>query len=252
MSIDDKVSAKCQRFVFTWKENEFNFSPAYSWSKTEMQMSKKQKINLNCFPSTQKQDSEKSREMGQRWRLCFQLFFSIRFSLFFLSTLHILVEYIITACRCSLRIHSRAKWYRFFGNFHLEREELMYEILSCVRSLALLRLYSLTFSCHFIRFELSGKIIRFHFRSLSRSPFGRDKNYTLARCLSHFRSHTLLCWIPISVEFSVCKNCIQRQQFSYFWKFWQIKSIGLSIGTPYEQENRNGWDAMSDYNKKYF
>lgn len=111
MSIDDKVSAKRWRFFFSV------FSRY--WSETHSSV-KKVKSVLKPIPQLKysKHKFEKNRSTVYFQFFLWTLFSNAHFS-----------EYIETACRCSLRIHSRAKWYRFFGNFHLKRE-LMYEILS--------------------------------------------------------------------------------------------------------------------------
>lgn len=116
MPIDDKVSADRQSFVFWKKKYFFSLSNPFEC----------QKINSNCFWkfSRRLRNLQTKRE---KWSDGVIPVFS---GSFFIA--HSL-EYIITACRCSLRIHSRAKRYRFFGNFHLERE-LNNRILSFAES----------------------------------------------------------------------------------------------------------------------
>lgn len=171
MPIDDKVSADRYSFVFMKKKN-INIIPfAQILKRNSFEC---QKINSNrsdeIFPSTWKRQTKREKWSDGVIPVFFLLFFNIPHSL----------KYIITACRCSLRIHSRAKRYRFFGNFHSERE-LKNRILS--------------FS-HFPAISFVSNSPPNYSRSLSICE--RGKHYTLALWLSHNVvrvSH--ICWISI-------------------------------------------------------
>lgn len=206
MSIDDKVSAKRWRFFFSV------FSRY--WSETHSSV-KKVKSVLKPIPQLKysKHKFEKNRSTVYFQFFLWTLFSNAHFS-----------EYIETACRCSLRIHSRAKWYRFFGNFHLKRE-LMYEILSSSLSYCSLSLSLISHIFQPIRsLQTLSRTIRV--RSLYRSPFGKRQKLH-ARALYHPSFHSCFTHLLNSnfflslnmVEFSICNfRSNIRRHFHWFDK----------------------------------